>query len=63
MKKKVKGTKKQHSELDYEYKSVLLPINNPCAPWFNSGIIHMWAEEKDYLSRYGKRYGKIVNIG
>jgi len=60
---KVKGTKKQHAELDAEYKSQLLPSENPMSFWFNLSIIRMWGQEKDYLSLYGQRYGRIVNIG
>jgi hypothetical protein len=62
-KKKVKGTKKQHAELDAEYKAKLLPKNNLMAFWLNLNVMRMWKQEKDYLSRHGQRYGKIVNIG
>ncbi len=62
-KKKVKGTKKQHAELDAEYKAMLMPKDHSMAFWFNLSIIRMWGREKDYLSRHGQRYGKIVNIG
>jgi hypothetical protein len=63
MKKKVKGTKKQHAELDAEYKAQMLPKDHSLAFWFNLSILDMWRQEKEYLSRYGQRYGKIVNIG
>jgi len=60
---KIKGTKKQHAELDAEYREKLLPPNHPRHFWYNISVMRMWESEKDYLSRYGQRYGRIVNIG
>jgi hypothetical protein len=61
--KRIKGIKNQHAELDAEYEAKLLPAEHPMNLWYNISVMRMWAQEKDYLSRYGQRYGKIINIG
>ncbi len=56
----VKGTKKQHKQLDAEYKAMLLPAYDPMAFYVNLSIMALWGEEKRYLSQYGQRYTKLV---
>jgi hypothetical protein len=61
MKEKVLGTPEQHAELDAEYKQLLdaFPKHHFLV---QMDIFRLWREEKEYLSKYGQRYMKVVNI-
>ena len=54
--------KKTKSKLHKEVDAYWRPIAQKCSPWAVLEIMRMWAYEKEYVDKFGRRVPRIVNI-
>jgi Mlc titration factor MtfA (ptsG expression regulator) len=53
-----------HEEVDQEYRKLIdsFHASDPFEFWTVSSLVRLWAEEKQYIDRYGHRYPRVVNV-